>query len=92
MQYIINGKKYDTEVSTKLCRHVSSKSQWGVSDIHNLYITDKGTYFLEVLEEDVTPRKVEALTEKKAKEFMNKYAAGVDVEAYERIFGEAEKG
>lgn len=64
----------------------------GGCDVHNLYITEKGAYFLEVKEEDITPKKVEVLTEKKAKEFMNKYAAEVDIEAYERIFGEAEKG
>ncbi len=92
MEYIINGKKYDTESSVKLCRHVSSKGQWGVSHIYNLYVTEKRNFFLEVKVEDITPKKVKLLTEKETKEFMKKNAAGVDVEIYERIFGETEKG
>lgn len=55
-----------------------------------LYRTQKGAYFLVHSHESGTD--VSVLDESGAFDFMDRNAAGIDTETYNRIFGEPERG
>lgn len=85
-KYIINGKKYSTTDSMVLC-----VGKTACLDTTTLYRSKKGTFFT-VTEDTVTGVKAEIMEEQEAREFMRKNETGINIENYEKVFGEVEEG
>lgn len=94
-KYYIGKKRYIPDECDLLCRVLTpmpdKKSSWGLLAHveETLYRTQKGVFFT-VRKSETT--EVALLTEKEAFCFMDKYAAGIDTETYNKVFGEPEKG
>lgn len=94
-RYYIGKKQYNPAECDLLCRILTTtpnkKSPFGLMAYveESLYRTHKGVFFI-VSKSETT--EVSLLTEKEAFCFMDKHAAGIDTETYNRIFGEPEKG
>lgn len=94
-KYYIGKKQYVPAECDLLCRFFTpspdKKGLWGyISGIEeSLYRTHKGVFFT-VRKGETT--EVSLLTEKEAFCFMDKHAAGIDTETYNKVFGEPEKG
>lgn len=84
-RYYIGGLQYIPEESTVLWKYD------GIIGTATLYRTEKGNYFK--VEESEDGKKVpELLTEDRARELMDSYPVGIDLDNYDTIFGEPEKG
>ncbi len=94
-KYYIGKKRYIPDECDLLCRFFTpppdKKGFWGclASIEESLYRTSKGVFFT-VKKGETT--EVALLTEKEAFCFMDKHAAGIDTETYNKVFGEPEKG
>lgn len=94
-KYYIGKKRYIPDECDLLCRVLTptpdKKSPWGLLAHveETLYRTQKGVFFT-VRKSETT--EVALLTEKEAFCFMDKHAAGIDTETYNKVFGEPEKG
>lgn len=94
-KYYIGKKQYNPDKCDLLCRIHSlptdKKGFFGdfATIEESLYRTSKGTYF-SVKKGETT--EVALLTEKEAFCFMDKHAAGIDTETYNKVFGEPEEG
>lgn len=94
-KYYIGKKQYIPGECDLLCRFFApppdKKEFWGyLAHVEeSLYRTKKGVFFT-VKKGETT--EVALLTEKEAFYFMDKHAAGIDTETYNKVFGEPEKG
>lgn len=99
MKKIINGKKYDTETAKEICVF-SGGSDFGCFS-ETLYRKKTGEFFIfgeggamtsyaKVYEDGSIggSSKIIPISEKRAKEFVEKYGS---VEEYEKLFGEVEE-
>lgn len=91
-RYYIGKKQYIPAESDALCI-VSCGDALDIlegAERSILYRTQKGAYFLICTHENVTD--VRVLSESEAFDFMDRNAAGIDTETYNRLFGEPERG
>lgn len=94
-KYYIGKKKYIPDECDLLCRILTpspdKKDPWGLlaSIEESLYRTPKGVFFIV---RKGTTTEVALMTEKEAFCYMDKHAAGIDTETYNKVFGEPEKG
>lgn len=97
MKAIINEKLYDTEKSELLFsyrrKYKGNELFWkpgycwcSWADV-DIYKTEKGNYFLKVIEEDWNKEYLEAIAEEKVKEIIKK----LDVKKYIKLFGKVEE-
>lgn len=91
-RYYIGKKQYIPDESDILCT-VSYGDAWEIlknTDQTTLYRTKKGAYFLVHNCENGTD--VRVIDESTAFDFMDKNTAGIEIETYNRLLGEPERG
>lgn len=89
-RYYVGGRCYCPDVSTPLCCHK------GIFERVTLYQSPKGAFFT-VRESTVDGlgidgAAVEALSRAAARSFMDEHATGIDIENYNKLFGEPKQG
>lgn len=83
--YYIGGKSYSPDDARRLC------TAHRIMDTVTLYTTAKGAFFA-VAESQVDGETVKLMDEAEARAFMDENAAGIDIDGYNTVFGEPEKG
>lgn len=91
-KFYIGKKQYIPDESDALCTIFQGDPFDILTDLERkvLYRTKKGAYFLVTTKENST--NVCILNEKGAFDFMDKNATGIDIQIYNKIFGEPERG
>lgn len=94
-KYYIGGLQYVPDESTALCAvvHFFLDDITKLPDRKILFRTQKGAFFLVHSGEYGSDKEeVIILDEAAAFEFMDQNSSGIDTDAYDRIFGEPERG
>ena len=91
-RYYIGNLQYIPSESTVLCavETLITKGVMGPTERKILYRTRKGAFFLVC--SGIHGKEVTVLDDAAAFGFMDQNSAGIDTEAYNRIFGEPERG
>lgn len=86
MKYIIGGKVYDTEKSTKICTFEEERKNTMELNIKNeIYVTPKKQFFL-VKYNYAGVFAVKKLDTKESDDLLDRYSANIDYDAYISIF------
>lgn len=89
-RYYVGGRCYCPDVSTPLCCHK------GIFEAVTLYQSPNGAFFT-VRESTVDGlgidgAAVEVLSKTAARSFMDRHTAGIEIDNYNRLFGEPKQG